>query len=104
MLLPRLEGVYDYWVNICPMDAEFSSKAAAMRLRQASKNAAAWGTITLDGRPILELLCENVIQSELPTSIGALLRNIQDINDREAAKFKAKIELHARDLYIKEPQ
>lgn len=85
MLVPVSEGVYDFWLNICPMDATFSAKQAVTHLRRAKVNGVApWGRLTLDDRPIVEQLHDAVVntqQPELPAAaVGHQLRLIECIN------------------------
>jgi hypothetical protein len=82
MLVPVAEGTYDYWINICPMDATFSARQAVSTLRRAKAGGTKpWGQITLTDQPIIEQLVENAGASvELPTNLGRLLRLIGAIN------------------------
>lgn len=61
MLVPVAEGVYDFWLNICPMDATFSARQAVAHLRRARENGVApWGQLTMNDRPIIEQLTNAV--------------------------------------------
>ena len=91
LLKPGQPRAYDFWVHICPFDAEFSSRAAVAKLREASKIAAPWASITLDGRPLIEQLIESSELTALPTSIGTMIDMIKTINLREELKYQAKV-------------
>lgn len=98
MLVPVTEGVYDFWLNICPMDATFSARQAVAHLRRARQNGTApWGQVILDDRPIVEQLHDAVVNNdrhEIPAAgVGHQLRLIECINaiaHEHAQKAKPK--------------
>lgn len=78
MLRPTGEKTYDFWIYICPLDAEFSSRAAVNRLREvADKGVSPWGNITLDGSPLTEQLVDAARKSVFPSEVGKLLLRIE---------------------------
>lgn len=93
MLRPTDQRTYEFWVHICPLDAEFSAKAAVKRLREAADSVVVpWATITLDDRPIVQQLIEaSLTHSSLPTHLGSIVDMISAINHREELKYEAKV-------------
>ena len=91
MLKPVGEKMYDYWVYICPLDAEFSNRSAVARLRSASTVAAPWSSIEIDERPLIDQLLDSAEHSPVPTSIGTMIDMIRAINHREEMKYQAKV-------------
>lgn len=88
MLKSRADNDYDFWVYICPLDTEFSGRAAVARLRKvASENVVPWGVLKVDGSPIVEQLIKLSVQTELPTLVGEILGEINSINQREDSKL-----------------
>ena len=81
MLCPISEGTYQYWIYICPKNAQFSSKAAVKKLREVQQTGTVpWGELHLDDSPILNQLVTAAVNSDLPTEVGALIYYIQQLN------------------------
>lgn len=95
---PREQGVYDYWIYVCPTDAKFSAAAAVTRLNTLiDGNIKPWGTINKGDEPILSTAVRSVIseQNELPTTVSHLalkfvMNNLQEQTKRSAALQKAR--------------
>lgn len=79
MLRSAGEKTYDFWIYICPLDAEFSSRVAVKKLREvASQGVEPWGKITLDGSPLTEQLVKAVVRESIfPSEVGKLLLRIE---------------------------
>lgn len=84
----------NYWIYSCPNIAIFSNKAAVNKLRQAvDKDVKPWGTINMDGSPLIDLVTKSVLSEDsgLPTTIAKQLLDILIKN------FSAK---HLYNLYL----
>lgn len=94
---PKEQGVYDYWIYVCPTDAKFSAAAAVNRLNTLIDGGIKpWGTINKSDEPILSTAVRSVIeeQNELPTTVSHLalkfvMTNLQEQTKRSAALQKA---------------
>ncbi len=83
LLKPVSEGVYDFWVYICPHDIEFSSRQAVKSLREITERGVVpFGTITPGGEPLVESLTRFVINErmKLPSEAGQQLLMITIAN------------------------
>lgn len=100
MLKPAAEKRYDYWIYICPKDIQFSTKQAVKSLRDtAGRDAIPWGTIDLDGTPIIDQLIGSVIASShgLPSEVSAYIREIigfSNHSEARMAEFKVNAEVN----------
>jgi len=83
MLVPVAEQEYDFWVNICPMDALFSAKHAVVTLRRIKQEGIApTGRIKLDGAPIVDQLVKFVVSNyPSPYELGKLVEFIALTNN-----------------------
>lgn len=92
MLRSTTQQSYDFWVYVCPLDAEFSSRAAVKRMRDVAKDGVVpWGTIEMDDRPLIEQLTEASRRSVLPTTLNRILNSIEKINTREQKLYDEAI-------------
>lgn len=81
MLVAVEEGIYDYWIYICPKNIQFSSRAAVKRLREVKQSGTVpWGRLKLSDAPILNQLVVNAVNCELPTEVQSLITYIQQLN------------------------
>lgn len=87
LCLPFDERKYKFWLYICPMNMGFSSKAAVTALRTRAESAAPWGEFQLTDEPLIDQLLREACNSELPTEVGSMIKNIQLINQCQSAKF-----------------
>lgn len=90
MLKPTAEKQYDYWIYICPKDIQFSTKQAVKSLRDtAARDAMPWGTINLDGTPIIDQLIGSVLASRhgLPSEVSAYVREIIGFSNYSEARM-----------------
>jgi hypothetical protein len=90
MLKPSADKLYNYWIYICPKDVQFSAKQSVKSLRDTSvKGIVPWGTIELDGTPVLDQLIASVLASKhhLPTEVNAYIRTILMFNNLSEAKL-----------------
>lgn len=64
LLSPTAEKQYDYWIYICPKDAQFSTKQAVKSLRLVvERNVVPWGHITLSNLSLQDELLRSVTVS-----------------------------------------
>ena len=104
MLRPCADKTYDYWIYICPKDIQFSTKQAVKSLRATqARGAVPWGTIEMDGTPILDQLTNSVLANRngLPTEVSAYVREIiqfSNMSEAKAREFKSNAEVN-RELY-----
>lgn len=95
---PVDQGVYSYWVYVCPTDAKFSAAAAVHRLNEVLANGVKpWGIINKSDEPILNTAIRSIIAEEhdLPTTVSHLalkfvMTNLQEQTKRSAALQKAR--------------
>jgi hypothetical protein len=90
MLKPAAEKQYDYWIYICPKDVQFSTKQAVKSLRDtAARDAMPWGTIELDGTPIIDQLIASVLSAThgLPSEVTAYVRDILSLSNQAEARL-----------------
>jgi hypothetical protein len=95
---PREQGIYDYWIYVCPTDAKFSATAAVTRLNTLIDGSIKpWGTINKTDEPILSTAIRSIIseEDELPTTVSHLalkfvMTNLQEQTKRSAALQKAR--------------
>jgi hypothetical protein len=90
MLKPAAEKKYDYWIYICPKDVQFSTKQAVKSLRDTSaRDAMPWGTIELDGTPIIDQLISSVLAGRhgLPSEVTAYIRDILSLSNHAEARL-----------------
>ena len=83
LLKPLREGVYNFWICICPEDVEFSSRQAVKTLRDtAERGVVPFGTITPSGEPLVDVLTRYVINErmELPSEASKQLLTITILN------------------------
>ena len=101
LLRPTANNWYDFWVYICPFDAEFSSKVAVNRLRYiANSGTAPWSNIVMNGEPLIDLLIiATVSESVLPTSVGNFIDAILEQNLTAEIKRSAFQNLNAKVMY-----
>jgi len=79
-----VRGEYEFWLYICPLDSEFSSKAAVKRLREvANAGVAPWGRFTLDTWPLMDYLVWHTSRTDLPTEAGKLADQIWKQNHKQ---------------------
>lgn len=86
LLTPIGEKCYKYWIYICPLTFQFSAKTAIARLRQCKENnTVEWGTVNLDGRPIIEILIEDLSSADkLPSESTMIAYSILSQNEHAA--------------------
>jgi len=66
LLKPVAEGVYDFWIYICPKDIEFSSRQAVKSLREiAARGVVPFGTVTPGDDPLVDSLTRFVINERM---------------------------------------
>jgi molybdopterin-guanine dinucleotide biosynthesis protein A len=102
MLLPKAEGVYSYWVYICPMDAPFSPKGAVQNLRdRAKRGVEPWGEIVMNDDPVIIQLLKSVMSEEnLASEVSKMAFEIMmTVWAAEARKEKAKSDPKAISIY-----
>jgi hypothetical protein len=95
---PREQGIYDYWIYVCPLDAKFSAAAAVARLNTLiDETIKPWGTINKTDEPILSTAIRSIIseEDELPTTVSHLalkfvMTNLKEQTKRCAALQKAR--------------
>lgn len=103
LMRPTAEKQYDFWVYVCPPSIAFSSKQAVKSLRdKADSGIVPYGTITLDGRPLLDQLIEYVksnhhgFPSEIPKQVDAMVTNNSRVRIMlEMEKLAARGSIHA---------
>ena len=79
ILKPVAEGVYDYWVYICPIDYPFSAKVAVAALRKRIENdVVPWGQITLDPNSsiLIQLLKSFMNEENIPSEYASMVLDI----------------------------
>lgn len=107
---PVDQGVYDYWIYVCPEDAAFSSSAAVHKLSiVANQGTKPWGQILKNDNPILETAIKSLISepSPLPTTVGQLALRFVMNNAKETHKlqqFASAISLNRENVYANECQ
>lgn len=95
LLKPIAEGVYNFWVYICPQDVEFSSRQAVKSLRETvEKGIVPFGTITPAGEPLVESLTRFVINErmKLPSEASKQLLMITITNGYVSKKLQEEKE------------
>lgn len=101
MLKPSAQGSYDFWIYICPLDAEFSAKQAVYSLRLAENyGCVPWGNITLDGSPLIDLLVDATVKTSLPTETSSMVKWIKEKNKYMNAKLDQLKERYKREGVI----
>jgi hypothetical protein len=91
LLVPVAERTYDFWVNICPEDAPFSSRHAVDSLRKVrAAGTAPFGQLQLDERPIFDQLVEEVRRlAPPPYELGRYVSKISLLRE-VAARAQAR--------------
>lgn len=95
LLHPKEQGVYDFWVYICPEDIEFSSRQAVKTLRErASSGIVPFGTVHLTDEPLVDVITRYVIseQMNLPSEASKQLLSIVIINAYAKKKLQEQQE------------
>lgn len=99
MLRLKEDSTYDFWLYVCPLDAEFSSKAAVHKLRQvADSGVAPWANVTMNGAKLIDLLVAATVQTDLPTEVGKLAEYIWRLNNSAEMRIKT-FRTNAREIY-----
>lgn len=69
LLLPTSDGEYSYWIYICPLDAEFSTKVAVKNLRdRVEKGVVPWGKVVLTDEPIVLQVLKSIMNEKHDSS------------------------------------
>lgn len=80
---------------MCPLDTEFSAKAAVKKLRAvANAGVNPWNNIILNSTPLLDQLHLNLVNQDLPTEAAQLFSEIRLITTR-AVKLLTDLQLTA---------
>ena len=97
-----VRGEYEFWLYICPLDSEFSAKAAVKRLREVSEaGVAPWGRFRLDTWPLMDYLIWHTARTDLPTEAGKLVNHIW-LQNRKQEELKELALAKSRVLNIYE--
>jgi hypothetical protein len=97
-------GEYEFWLYICPLNAEFSAKAAVRKLREVvASGVAPWGCFKLERRPLMDYLVLNTSKTKLPTEAGKMAEMIWAQNQKqeelkELALVKSRVLNHYEEL------
>lgn len=77
MFSPTETAEYAFWIIICPASAEFSARAATIKLRDVkARNIVPYGNITLDGSPVVELALRAIVDHQLQGEVCDLAYDI----------------------------
>jgi len=89
LLRPTDTKRYDYWIYICPKDVTFSAKQSVKSLRSIfDRGVVPWGTIELDGSPIINQLVDSISASAhgIPSEVNTFILSIVSFNQYSAKK------------------
>lgn len=90
LMRPIASGVYNFWVYVCPEDAQFSARQAVKSLRdRADSGTVEYGVVTLNGDPLIDqLIAATQASHALPSKIPDQISRILSTNAVEAEKLR----------------
>lgn len=103
LVKPIGQAHYEFWIYICPLDAEFSAKVATRKLREVANNGVApWGNFRLEQWPLMDYLVWHTARTDLPTEAGKMADQIWKHNQlqkelKEIAVAKRKVLSHYQE-------